>query len=41
MGNSSFIFPPLSQDKAEDKAAQLLRIFPTTKIYAVYTQYEN
>lgn len=35
MGNSSFISPPpLSQDKA----AQLLRIFSTTKIYAVYME---
>lgn len=30
MGNSSFTFPILSQNKAEEKAAQLLRNFPTT-----------
>ena len=30
MDNSSFTFPTLSQNKAKEKAAQLLRIFPTT-----------
>lgn len=30
MGNSSFTFPTLSQNEAEEKAAQLLRNFPTT-----------
>lgn len=30
MGNSSFTFPTLSQNKAKEKAAQLLRDFPTT-----------
>lgn len=29
MGNSSFTSPTLSQNKAKEKAAQLLRDFPT------------
>lgn len=37
MGKSSFIFLILSQDKAKEKAALILRNFsPRANIYAVY-----
>lgn len=37
MGKSSSIFLPLSQDKAKERAALILRNFsPQAKIYAVY-----